>query len=174
MARLKPRIPEELPDDPRDLYVTTELSCDQISARYEGRRGTSKKQLNRRCAAEKWAEQRREYKRQVASRLQEKLVEEASDRAVKTLSQLNEEHLSRAQRLIQVNLMRLDREADTLTPADLRRLTQNIIDLQEAERLYHNHNPRAPVEEKHDDSRDDTVLLELFSDLLETNPDSES
>lgn len=151
----------DLPKDPRDYFVRaeSELSLGELAKVYKGRKGCSYGQICRRSAAEKWVSQRDVFAKERRIKTDEKTIEKSSEQQSKTIHQVNDEALKRADMLTKINeeLLKsyfvVEKQADgsetkslKCTARELRQVTQTLIDLEHAKRLFLNIEPNKPYE----------------------------
>lgn len=178
MSKTKRPQLDTLPDDPRDYYITQRtLSVEALAQIYKGEGKSQVKTLRRRCAEEDWKGLRKKWLEKTSQRTLEKTTALVSTWRAKTLSELNEKHDKRLDKLYTLNniIMKqhitrfVDSEGKevmgfTMNPTDFRKITQNEIELMSFERLVNNH----PVREPSDVVEKSEVDHKMVSALIES------
>lgn len=145
-----------------------------MAERYKGKAGHSYHQLEKRCRKEKWVEQRAKYQEKLKQKTEEELVEAVVKKTVRRLEDLNEDAYNRTRFLLAINEQKIKnsivevggQKVCKLDSKELRTLQTNIIELHHELRLYSNFHPDRPIEDKSDNSDDESVLTELFGELI--------
>lgn len=152
---------KDRPNDPKDYYVQSgqRVTIAQLAKIYKGVRGCSESRLHRRAAEEGWSKERQEFKRRTAEKTIEKTAEIVAKRSAKNLADLNIQHLEEVNTLKSYfkQLLKqgvIDSQDDhgnlvrkvTLTAKELRSISQSLLDLAHAERLFNNYPAMQPVE----------------------------
>jgi DNA primase catalytic subunit len=156
------------------IYSEDPVSIAELAKRYKGKRGHSIQQLQKRCAAEKWVEQRQKHQAKRTEKIEEELITVAAKNAARRLEDLNNDAYNRTMTLLKMNEQKLNdaikevggKKVVNLEPKELRILQTNIIELHHELRLYSNFHPDRPIEDKSDNSDDESVLNELFGELI--------
>ncbi len=165
-------------EEARDLYIRSEkpVSLRQLVDIFKGRRSASLSELTKQSRFHGWVQQREKFQKELRKKTDKAIQKKIVETKVKTLGELNLEHLGRAEQMIEIGMQLIEQStvvdkktgkiSYTLSTADFRRIQASILEAQAAVRLYHNLNPTTPVPEKENNTGDVDEIAALFADIL--------